>query len=117
MIKSIKTLSIIFLLAVTSGCASVKEASLNVSLGDTKNTVAKAMGVPEDRQFRDHMEAWQYSNIVSIGFCEYTVIWFQNSVVNGITTYRNPSMTGCRLGMKSIRWEEAPTTSVEIRYR
>ena len=111
-----------FVLAISTAlllasCASVKDASLKIGPGDSKDDVAKAMGAPEDRQFQGTMEAWQYSNIASIGICEYTIVWFRSAKVNGITTYRNSSVSGCRVGMRSIRWEEAPDTVVEIRQR
>ena len=75
------------------------------------------MGAPEDRQFRDRQEAWQYSNIASIGICEYTIVWFNEGAVTGINSYRNSSVAGCRVGMRTIRWEEAPDAIVEIRRR
>lgn len=105
------------LLALLTGCASVQKAALNIERGDTKERVQSVMGAPEDRQFKDQMEAWQYSNVVSIGVCEYTVIWFKSLVVTGITTYRNSSVAGCRVGTRSIRWEEAPDATIEIRQR
>ena len=113
-LRSVLAISTALLLV---GCASVKDASLKIGPGDSKDDVAKAMGAPEDRQFQGTMEAWQYSNIASIGICEYTIVWFRSAKVNGITTYRNTSVSGCRVGMRSIRWEEAPDTVVEIRQR
>ncbi|MCD0424162.1 hypothetical protein LOC51_43745 [Rubrivivax sp. JA1024] len=90
---------------------------MKVSPGSPKDKVFEAMGTPEDRQFNGEMEAWQYSNIASIGICEYTVVWFKGGLVTGLTTYRNRSVTGCRVGMQSIKWESAPDAIVEIRQR
>jgi hypothetical protein len=112
-----KSFVIVCALALLAACASVKEASLKLSPGDPKEKVAIAIGMPEDRQFKDKMEAWQYSNIASIGICEYTIVWFKEGIVSGLTTYRNGSVSGCRVGMRTIRWEEAPDSIVEIRKR
>lgn len=75
------------------------------------------MGAPDDRQFQGNMEAWQFSAITTIGVCEYTVIWFTNSKVTRMNAYRNQSSAGCRAGLKTIRWEDAPTATLEIRNR
>ena len=108
---------VLIALCFVAGCATLKDASLNISPGDSKDRVLAAMGPPEDRQFQGRQEAWQYGAIATIGICEYTTIWFNAGVVTGLNSYRNKSMTGCRAGMKSIQWEQAPDTIIEVRNR
>lgn len=95
----------------------MKDSLLLISQGDSKEQVIKVMGAPEDRQFKDKSEAWQYGSIAAIGICEYTVVWFENGTVTGLNSYRNSSVMGCRVGLKSIKWEDAPNKVIEFRDR
>lgn len=105
------------LVALLTGCGTIKKDSLMIAPGDSKEVVAKVMGVPEDRQFKDRKEAWQYGMVASIGICDYTVIWFEDGKVTGLNSYRNRSEFGCRTGLKSLQWNEAPNSVIEIRNR
>ena len=99
------------------GCSTVREASAKISPGDTRELVLSTMGTPDDRIFQGKSEAWQYSAIATIGVCEYTVVWMSAALVTGITTYRNQSMGGCRMGMRSVNFEDAPDQVIELRRR
>jgi hypothetical protein len=98
-------------------CGSLRDQSAAISPGDSKEAVLRSMGTPDDRQFQGNLEAWQYGAVTTIGVCEYTVIWLVNAKVVGMNAYRNPSSMGCRAGLRTIRWEDAPTASLEIRNR
>jgi len=112
-----KKMLVITAAIIVTSCASTKDLSLKVSPGDPKNQVLQFMGTPDDRQFKGKVEAWQYGMVVSIGVCDYTVIWFENGQVIGLNSYRNFSTMGCRSGLKSINWEDAPDKIIEIRER
>lgn len=88
--------------------------SLKVSPGDNKDFVLQVMGTPDDRQFKGSLEVWQYGMVVSIGVCDYTIFWFENGKVFGLTSYRHFSTMGCRSGLKSINWENAPDRTIGI---
>ena len=105
------------LLLGACAATSVRDASLQLDPGSTKAEVRQSMGTPEDRQFQGTAEAWQYSAVSTIGVCEYTVVWFRDAKVTGISTYRNTSSMGCRAGVLPVRWEDAPDHTVEIRNR
>lgn len=107
-------LSFVVMLTVQA-CAGVKHRALRVNAGDSKDRVIEIMGAPDDRQFNGRQEAWQYGMVVSIGVCDYTVIWFSEGTVKGLTSYRSFSTLGCRHGLKSINWQEAPDRVIEIR--
>ena len=98
----------------TLACAGVKTRAVQVSAGNTKDRVIEIMGTPDDRQFNVQQEAWQYGMVVSIGVCDYTVVWFREGKVTGLTSYRAFSTLGCRHGLKSINWQEAPDHIIEI---
>ena len=115
--RILKLVLVILLIAVLSSCAGVKNRALQIDTGISKDRVTEVMGTPDDRQFSGSYEAWQYSMVVSIGVCDYTVIWFNEGKVTGITSYRNFSTLGCRHGLKSINWQEAPDRIIEIRTR
>jgi hypothetical protein len=100
-----------------AGCSSLNEKTLQIQQGDPKDRVIAAMGSPEDRQFDGRDEAWQYGVVATMGLCEYTIVWFRDGTVRGLSSYRARSVAGCRAGLRSIRWEEAPTAAIEIRQR
>lgn len=106
---------IIFFMVVS--CSTLKNKTIQISPGDSKEKVTSILGVPDDRQFKETQEAWQYGTVVAIGVCEYTVIWFKKSVVSGLNSYRNNSVAGCRVGIQPIRWENAPDAVIEVRNR
>jgi hypothetical protein len=110
-------ITFLVLAIILSACSTLKDQTVQISAGDAKEKVVRLLGTPDDRQFRDAQEAWQYGTIVAIGICEYTIVWFNNGIVAGLNSYRNGSVAGCRAGIKSIRWEESPSAIVEIRHR
>jgi hypothetical protein len=114
-----KNSRVVFLVLATllSACSTLKDLTVQISVGDTKEKVVRILGTPDDRQFRDTKEAWQFGTVVAIGICEYTIIWFNNNIVTGLNSYRNGSVAGCRAGIKSIQWEEAPDAIVEIHHQ
>lgn len=111
----------LLLCAVTAiailGCGRVKSHALRISAGDDKDRVIQVMGTPDDRQFSGQQEAWQYGMVVSVGVCDYTIIWFNQGKVSGLTSYRGFSTMGCRQGLKAINWEQAPDRIIEFRQR
>jgi hypothetical protein len=116
-VNILKIASICFVIFILSSCAGVKTNALQIEKDNSAATVMEIMGTPDDRQFSGSHEAWQYGMVVSIGVCDYTVIWFKEKKVTGITSYRNFSTLGCRHGLKSVNWEEAPDRIIEIRPR
>lgn len=113
-----KTLAVLMLLTLAA-CGSLDKQSLLVSPGDSKDRVIAAMGAPKDRQFKGSMEAWQYCQTgAGFGYHDHRVIWLSAGLVTGLTSYKsNTPGTMCESGIKSIRWEDAPDTTVEIRHR
>jgi hypothetical protein len=108
-------LSLVFFLGAS--CSTLNKKTIQISPGDSKEKVISILGAPDDRQFKESQEAWQYGSVVAIGICEYTVIWFNKSSVSGLNSYRNNSVAGCRVGIKPINWEKAPDAVLEVRNR
>lgn len=103
-----RTLLVLVSVAVLSACAAVKHQAMKLAPGDSKAHVLEIMGAPDDRQFNGQDEALQYGMVVSIGMCDYTVVWLHDGKTSGVTSYRHFSTMGCRQGLKAINWSEAP---------
>ncbi len=107
----------IFIVMLLSGCGTLDGQTMLIDAGDAKEKVLAVMGTPQDRQFQDNHEAWQYCvSGAGFGYNDHKIIWFNAGLVTGITTYRS-TVTGCTAGMRSINWEEAPDFVLETRER
>ncbi|HVO74268.1 MAG TPA: outer membrane protein assembly factor BamE [Ignavibacteriaceae bacterium] len=108
----IKLLMLLFILILflIFGC-SASQNSINVNPGMNKDNVLSIMGTPGNRQFNGAREAWQYCSLkLDREENEYTVIWFNEGKVSGMTTYRYGNAYG---EYAKIDWNIAP----EIRIR
>lgn len=113
--------SIIFiflLLVVTLGaCGTLDKKTILLNVGDDKARVLEVMGTPADRQMRGQQEAWQYCvSGAGFGYNDHKVIWLNSGRVTGITSYRTRT-SGCVGALKTINWESAPDSVIEIRQR
>lgn len=109
----------IFLLLVSTlmGCGTLETKTILLNVGDSKERVLEIMGTPQDRQLRGQQEAWQYCiSGAGFGYNDYRTIWFNAGRVTGITSYKN-SVTGCAGGFRTVNWESAPDSVLEIRTR
>lgn len=98
-------------------CGTLDSKTIHISAGDDKSKVLSVMGPPDDRQMQKDQEAWQYCvSGAGFGYNDHKIIWFNYSVVTGITSYKT-SRTGCMGGIRSVRWESAPDYIVETRLR
>lgn len=110
---------VVIMAFMTAACGSLEKKAALINPGDTKQSVMKVMGAPADRQFRETQEAWQYCKS-SVGYFDYRVVWFDDGLVTGITSYRERPHMGqlsCKEDLKSVRWEDAPDQRIEIRKR
>lgn len=101
-----------------SGTALLK-SSLQVERGHSKEQVTGILGVPGDRQFNGDDEAWQYCR-TGMNTDQFVVVWFYQGRVTGVTTYRlglGSYVGSCTQGYKTVRWEDAPDRTIEIRAR
>jgi len=118
--ENIQRIIFYILILLLSGCfGTLAKKTMQINLGDDKETVTNAMGSPEDRQFRGTNEAWQYCETdAGISYDDYRIVWFYDGRVSGITSYKNSDKFGaCASFFKSIRWEDAPDTTIELRER
>jgi hypothetical protein len=107
----------IFLAFCLHGCGTLDGKTVLIDAGDTKKEVLKLMGPPQDRQFEQAQEAWQYCvSGAGFGYNDHKIIWFNEGLVTGITSYKT-TRSGCTGAFKTIRWEEAPDFSIETRER
>lgn len=99
------------------GCASVRTRMSRISPGMTKDEVIKIMGAPGDRQFQGNLEALQWCSTGALSD-DFVLVWLNDGHVTGMNSYNN-HMDGfsCSGFYKTIRWEDAPTASLEIRQR
>jgi hypothetical protein len=101
-------------------CGSLGKKSDLIGIGDDKERVLKIMGPPGDRQLKGSNEAWQYCQTTGAGFGyhDYRIIWFYNGKVTGITSYTSSrGGSSCVTDIRSVRWGDAPDTTIEIRNR
>ena len=102
--------AVILLVAVVFGvvgCASTTStANERVTQGMSTSSVTSLLGNPDNREFRESFEAWQYSDIVGFGQCEYITIYFAEGVVRTMTSVRGGSIAGCGLGSDPVNWAE-----------
>lgn len=106
------------LAAVLAACGNLNQANL-INVGDQKERVTAVMGPPEDRQIEGRHEAWQWCQTgAGFGYNDHKIVWFVDGRVTGVSSYKTtgpgPTCTG---RMRQVRWEEAPTATVEIRNR
>ena len=119
MIKTKSRIYFLILIVFTfSGCGTLAKKAVLINPGDDKTTVMRIMGPPEDRQFSGLNEAWQYCETdAGITYDDYRIVWFYDGKVSGITSYKNSEFGVCASFFKSIRWEDAPDATIEVRER
>ena len=101
------------------GCAD-KYAKLvmDINVGDSKSSVIKKLGPPENRQVNGEYEVLQYCTTgTSFGVSSYEVIWLHKGKVTGITSYNQYGDGSCTAHFKTINWEKPSDMILEIRNR
>lgn len=99
------------------GCGTMDDKTILINVGDSKDKVTNILGVPQDRQLKYQSEAWQYCvSGAGFGYNDHKIIWFEDSKVIGITSYRS-NRSGCEGAIKTVNWEEAPDVIIEARER
>ena len=112
-----KILSLLLISLILFGCGTLDKKTILISPGDTKEQVLSTLGTPKDRQFQGKNEAWQYCvSGAGFGYNDHKIIWMYDGRVTGIRTYTT-SCTGCRSCMRTIKWEDKPDISIEMRDR
>jgi hypothetical protein len=116
-------LFVAFVIFVT-GCAALaphelQGKAINIQVGQTREEVTAIMGSPQNRQFKGQDEAWQYCETSYTGAAgdDYLIIWFNQGLVTGTTTYKNHNHGFCESYFKTIQWEDAPDAKIEYRIR
>lgn len=95
--------------ATTGSVSNVREKTLLIGFGDTKEKVLEVLGTPGDRSFRGSGEAWQYC---STGFATdtYSTIWFDDGLVTGVTSKNASLATGfCSQNFLEVDWGQRPS--------
>lgn len=105
--------------AIFCSCATALPRSVvSVERGTTKEQVIARLGHPQDRQFKGDIEAWQYCQT---GFVNdsFVIVWFAQSKVTGVNTYKDSvaDIGFCDSHFRTVRWEDAPDMTIEIRDR
>lgn len=107
---------------------SITANQFKLQNGMSKDQVKELFGDPCNSQFSGQDEAWQYCYTGSVNSVatpnhpstmnnHYIIVWFNNSIVTGMTSYDNISESLCTDYFKSIRWEDSPGRVIEIRNR
>lgn len=118
--RQITWVLLLTLLGTGCGGGALVKRSTSVNQGDTKEHVLSILGPPGDRQFNGKDEAWQYCR-TGMSTDQFVVVWLYDGRVTGVTTYKKGSDAGyigdCSQGFQTIRWEDAPDRTIEIRHR
>lgn len=117
--KTIYALAAIYLLSLSCcGSVSIQQKSISINSGNTREEVIKIMGTPENRQTKRNLEAWQYCK-TSFGVYNFVIVWFADGKVSGTNTLNvdGKAFSFCTSEFRTIRWEDAPTISIEHRNR
>jgi len=114
----------VFLMAMLllQACASqspIVKNSARIRSGMSAWDLRRVMGEPQNRQFQGENEAWQYcaTDHSGIEADNYVLVWLFNGVVSGMQTYRNTRFGMCESFFRTINWEDAPDTTIELRQR
>lgn len=110
---------ILLLVGCLASCANqaVKNVTA-IDLGASKDDVYRLLGQPQNRQFKDKYEAWQYCQTEFVND-SFILLWFYDNKVTGVNTYRDSvnDIGLCSSHFKTINWQDAPDVTVEIRQR
>jgi hypothetical protein len=117
-----KNITLLLFLLLLQACASqspIVKKSASIRLGMSNTELKQLMGEPQNRQFKGKNEAWQYCSTDYSGFeaDHYILVWLFDGVVTEMQTYRNTQYGTCESFFRTVNWEEAPGTSIEIRQR
>lgn len=109
-------LTALMLSSCSANLRSFQSSHVLIDNGMSKKEVLEVMGAPGDRQFSGDDEAWQYcANSYGLEPHQYVIIWFYKGRVTGINSYKSSYMGFCQGAFKTIRWQEAPDRTIEIR--
>jgi hypothetical protein len=102
-----------------TACGGLEKKSIAISVGDSKEQVISIMGLPADGQFQGENEAWQYCKTgAGFGYHDYRIIWFYRGKVTGISSYKSSRpASSCVTDIRPIKWEDAPSSTLDIRNR
>lgn len=108
----------LLLLACASQSVIVKN-SASIRPGMSHAELRQVMGEPHNRQFKGKNEAWQYCSTDYSGFeaDHYVLVWLSDGVVSGMQTYRSTQYGTCESFFRTVKWDEAPDTTIEFRQR
>lgn len=117
--KATKAIILTALLFLSAACGTLDKKALLVNLGDSKEQVVKFMGPPDDRQFKDKSEAWQYCQTgAGFGYHDYRIFWFYDGKISGVNSYKSSRpASSCVTDIKPVNWEDAPDITIEKRER
>lgn len=113
-----KLSALIISLTLLAGCASQPSAIFDINYGDTRASVIEKLGPPEDRQFKEGYEAFQYCTTgTSFGTSTFNIIWLRDGLVTGMNNYTVNHAGSCSGHFRQVKWEDAPDQIIEIRDR
>ncbi len=116
--RQFKQWIMVVIVMALAGCSSqgrvsdLREKTMLINFGDSKEKVLELLGVPGDRSFSGESEAWQYC---STGFAAdtYTVVWFENKVVHSITSKNAYIVEGfCNQAFPAVDWGQRPADKI-----
>ncbi|MEO9655143.1 hypothetical protein [Marinomonas sp.] len=84
------------------GCSSLRDKSMHLSPGLTKKETLEIVGVPELRSFKGSAEVWQYAGFVDFEHCTYLSLWFQEGLLESLTSTQKETSDNCQSQLQPI---------------
>jgi len=116
-----KVICYFLLIATLGACVIMNEKHrmgdkyLLLSPGNSKDSVITILGLPQNKQFRENIEVWQYCENAVNGrggkFREngYWDLWFEDDVLKTIDYYNGYQYQyDCERNFRSVDWDDAP---------
>ena len=101
-----------FILRCATHSETVPPTSL-IKAGMSKSEVVDILGPPENLQYKENIEAWQYCQVQRFNpVNKVLIVWVYEGRVTGVTTYQNVGLGACGLYYKTIDWNDAPDKTV-----
>ena len=119
-IGEMRQIAYLALSLLLSGCAGggLNKQSLQIEPGMPASAVQSILGMPQNRQFNGKKQAWQYCRTSILGASDkYVLVWLYDGRVTGMKTYRNTRLGFCQDFFRTVKWEQAPDITVEVRRR
>ena len=107
--KAVIAIAIGFFILNCATQSKTEPPESRIKAGMSKSEVVDILGPPENLQYKEAAEAWQYCQVQRFSpVNEVLIVWVYAGRVTEVTTYKNVGLGACGLYYKTIDWNDAP---------